>query len=681
MALEYVSEILLPRLFAASVQSTFLVAAVWTLCRLLPRLPAAARCWLWWLVALQLVVGVLWASPLALPLLPASPEMQAVLVPSQPLAAPSATAAAALQPSMAQASSSPSAVVPPSFAWSWPLALSLLWLLGLSFMITRTLLGYLATRRLLRQSMPCHDTTLIQALKLAAEAHGLRKAPKLRLSSVISSPQLIGPWSPVLMLPAHRLPSLDTDELDMALTHELTHLQRGDLWWGLLPALAQHLFFFHPLAHLAAREYAFAREAACDAAVLAGNPHCAGDYGRLLLRLGVAARPSAGLASASPTFLMLKRRLLMLQQDASPLRASTLVLTIAVALVGVVPYRVTAQAGRAASRSAPALTQVATPMTITSLQTIAASRIAPSTPAAHAPLTAPAHSVVAAAVPAAHAVSPVHESAAFAVPASMPMPMPMPIETPITMTSSQTMAASRVVSAPPAAPMPPKAPPVPSIATAAVPPVPPAPPLISKGSWTHRNSDYAHVLIDGSTTYAVGSTEDFYAAKSQQRNGEALLWVRKDGNKYVVRDAATVRQLQAAYTPVAKLGEEQGQLGAKQGELGAQQGGLGARQGQIGAQQGELGAQLTAAIMRSVNTRSDANKAEISAIERRLAELGQQQDQLGREQQAWGNKQQELGRQQQALGERQRLASEAAQREADRLIETAIANGLAQRVQ
>lgn len=625
MALEYISEILAPRLFAASVQSTLLVAVVWTLCRLLPRLPAAARCWLWWLVALQLVVGVLWTSPLALPLLPADSEMPAMLAPLQPLAATAAANATAVMPAAPQASSLSVAVAPPSSAWSWPLALSLLWLLGLSFMITRTLVGYLATRRLLRESVPCRDATLVRALKLAAEAHGMRKAPTLRLSSTISSPQLIGPWSPVLMLPAHRLPSLDADELDMALTHELTHLQRGDLWWGLLPALAQHVFFFHPLAHLAAREYAFAREAACDAAVLAGNPHCAGDYGRLLVRLGVAARPSAGLASASPTFLMLKRRLLMLQQNASPLRASALALTLAVALVGVVPYRVTAHAA----------------------QTIAPT--SNPTPAAN--------------------------------PVPVPVPVPVPMETPNAMASSQTVVASRIVPAPPAAPAPPKAPPVPSVVAAGVPAVPPAPPLVTRGSWTHSNSDYAYVLIDGTTTNAIGSTGDLRAAKSQQRNGEALLWVRKDGNKYVVRDAATLRRLQAAHAPVAKLGEEQGQLGAKQGELGAQQGGLGARQGEIGAQQGELAAQLAAAVARSVNTGSDASEAEVSAIEQRLAALGKQQDQLGREQHAFESKQQELSRQQQALGERQRLASEAAQRETDRLIDAAIAKGLAQRLQ
>lgn len=138
---------------------------------------------------------------------------------------------------------------------------------------------------------------------------------------------MIGPWQPVLLLPAARLPHMADDDLDMALTHELIHLRRGDLWWGLLPALAQHLFFFHPLVHLAAREYAIAREAACDAAVVAGHRHCRHDYGRLLLQLGVAPRPRGGVASASPSFISLKRRLSMLQDThAFPRLAAAMIL-------------------------------------------------------------------------------------------------------------------------------------------------------------------------------------------------------------------------------------------------------------------------------------------------------------------------------------------------------------------
>ena len=345
MAFELVSEILLPRLLAATVQSTLFVVVVWALCRALPRLSAAARAGLWWLVALQLVVGVVWSSPLALPLLPAEVVQQVQAAPVHATVLSSTTTGAL--------ASTPTALAQPALQWSWPTALAVLWLLGLAFMIARTLRGYLATRRLLDQSRPCKDAGLLGALRLAAEAHGLREPPQLRLSSAIDSPQLIGPWRPVLLLPATPSQAMHADELDMALTHELVHLQRRDLWWGLLPAAAQHLFFFHPFAHLAAHEYALAREAACDAAVIAGNRHCAHDYGRLLVRLGVAPRPSAGLASASPTFRILKRRLLMLQNTATTPRVVALVLTVAVAALGVMPYRIVAATADPAGSAAP----------------------------------------------------------------------------------------------------------------------------------------------------------------------------------------------------------------------------------------------------------------------------------------------------------------------------------------
>jgi hypothetical protein len=81
-------------------------------------------------------------------------------------------------------------------SWNWSSALALAWLLGLSFMIARTLGGYLATRRLLRESELCNDRNLLHALQLAAEAHGLHSTLRLRLSNTIDSPQLIGPWRP-----------------------------------------------------------------------------------------------------------------------------------------------------------------------------------------------------------------------------------------------------------------------------------------------------------------------------------------------------------------------------------------------------------------------------------------------------------------------------------------------------
>jgi bla regulator protein blaR1 len=151
-----------------------------------------------------------------------------------------------------------------------------------------------------------------------------------------------GLWRPLVLLPTGQ--TLTPEELSMALAHELAHLRRGDLWLGWIPAIAQRLFFFHPLVRWAMREYAVYREAACDAQVVQRNHAAPQSYGHLLLRLGVAHPVQASLAGASTTFQSLKRRLLLLQHsmnDTTP-RAPGWLLVAVIALVGILPYRVTA---------------------------------------------------------------------------------------------------------------------------------------------------------------------------------------------------------------------------------------------------------------------------------------------------------------------------------------------------
>ena len=58
------------------------------------------------------------------------------------------------------------------------------------------------------------------------------------------------------------------DELAGVLAHEVGHVRRGDLGWGLVPALAHCVFWFHPFAHWCVNEYAQCREEACDAEAL-----------------------------------------------------------------------------------------------------------------------------------------------------------------------------------------------------------------------------------------------------------------------------------------------------------------------------------------------------------------------------------------------------------------------------
>src|SRR4029453_102188 len=120
------------------------------------------------------------------------------------------------------------------------------------------------------------------------------------------------------------------------------------LWLGWVPALAETVLFFHPLVRKASREYALAREEACDAEALRLTGAEPGDYGQLLLAFGVTrAHGTAAALGASAHVHALHRRLTMLEHvDVSSPRGRTWlrVALCAVGLVALVPFQVVAQA-------------------------------------------------------------------------------------------------------------------------------------------------------------------------------------------------------------------------------------------------------------------------------------------------------------------------------------------------
>ncbi|KAB7768484.1 hypothetical protein CEK69_13680 [Xanthomonas sp. LMG 12462] len=673
-----VFESLLSRLLATSVQTLVLVALIWALCRWLPTLPAATRCRLWWLVAAQSVLGLLWAGAVQLPVLPAAPAPVAAAPAA--VATVSATPAGAAMPRVSAAmpaqinvnatAATAAIAAPPATtslaAWPWAQALVALWLAGVLVCAAHSVLAYRRSRQRAREAAPCTDTALLGALRLAAEAHGLRQPPQLRLCARTDSPQLIGPWQPVLLLPARRMDSLRADDLDMALTHELVHLQRRDLWWGLLPAVAQHLFFFHPLVHLANREYALAREAACDAAVVAGHRHCRHDYARLLVQLGVAPRPSAGLASASPTFLSLKRRLLMLQTtSAFPRLGAALILT-AVAVLGVAPLRLVAQPGHA-------LPAAGKPAPVSPAQAAAPPSEYTADDAAREAALAAAEAQ--AAMAAADAAKQAADASAAAQEPEMEAANAAAAEAADAVDMGDAGAAARAANVP-AVPPPPPPPPAPPARPAMVVPAVPAPPpaigsRISTRSMqkTHNGQlEQSYVRVKGNHSTMSGSNDELASVK-RETQGDGL-WFRRGGKRYVVHDPALLARFDALFEPIGKLG-------AQQGELGKRQGALGREQGELGREQGKLAQEAAARALARIDMDAVAAKAQANA----QAALAQRQDALSAKMRALGEQQAALGRQQGELGARQGELSAQIDREVDRLFDAAIAAGNAQRLE
>ncbi len=167
-----------------------------------------------------------------------------------------------------------------------------------------------------------------------------------RMSAHVDAPVVTGFLTPVVILPIDRFPALTDRQQQMALCHELTHIKRADLRLGCLPALAERMFFFHPLAHLAAREYALWREAACDAAVLKTLDVSPAEYGQFLIGLGVAGRRTGLVAAGTSwSFANLKRRLVMLRHPSTTSTTSQVAAAgaFAVAIAAMVPVQLTAR--------------------------------------------------------------------------------------------------------------------------------------------------------------------------------------------------------------------------------------------------------------------------------------------------------------------------------------------------
>ena len=330
---------MLTTLLRASIDGAILVAIVWILTRIL-RLSPSVRTIVWWAVAARFVVALVWPYPINVPILPVEPAAAARLTIRR--ASPVEVALGVPIPPAPSASTLVNSVI------EWGSVAVLTWIVGLLLLAIAGGWRWRQTVRVRRESSPAPDG--IQAMTAALAWNlGLKRVPDVRFSDRVNTPLVSGMIQPVVLLPADGFDRLAPRQQQMAICHELAHVKRNDLWLGCIPALAERMFFFHPLAHVASREYALWREAACDAAVIEALDVAPQEYGRLLLDLGVA-RPRIGLAAAgaSWSFLNLKRRIAMLHHVSSGSRLSRYAGAGAVvlSLAAIVPMQLVARGTR-----------------------------------------------------------------------------------------------------------------------------------------------------------------------------------------------------------------------------------------------------------------------------------------------------------------------------------------------
>ncbi|RKH07316.1 biotin transporter BioY [Corallococcus sp. CA053C] len=410
-------------LWRASWQGALCALAVWVLARAVPRLPASLRAGLWWLVALKFVLTLGWPRPVPLALLPAetvasvSPQARSTAPQSQTQGTQSQTSVLILQRDAGR--SAPVAVQPrrlptgdespvlASFladpmrslrAWPWAQGVAwtllLLWGAGVVWQVRGHVRAWQQVRGMRQRARPLQHPMLEEEAEFLASEAGLRRPPLLLVSDEVASPLAAGLLSPAIVLPSKAVRELPEDALRMALAHEVAHLRRGDLWLGWVPALAETVLFFHPLARQAAREYALAREEACDAEALRLTGAEPADYGELLIAFGITRPPgSAAALGASAHLHALHRRLRMLEHvDVIPTHPRRWLKGALFALGAVVlmPFQVVAKAPAASTPNATtdAGTKVGTTRTLNNEPTSGTDTTskAPKAPAPPAPM-------------------------------------------------------------------------------------------------------------------------------------------------------------------------------------------------------------------------------------------------------------------------------------------------------
>jgi bla regulator protein BlaR1 len=614
------------RLVWTSIQAIVLIAVIALILRLLPRLPAAMRCMLWWLVSAQLLLGLCWHVPLKLPLLAQVTAQTAVAQDADSVVRihHPATTITASHTWVEAATNTPAAA-----AFNWRALLPALWLAAMLAQIPLLFRQWQRARRLLGAAEPLTDEVMLALCAQRARAIGLRHCPPLYVSPDIDSPQVSGLRRPVVLLPA--VHAMSAAESAMAMAHELAHLQRGDLWLGWLPALARRLFFFHPLVTWAMREYAFEREAACDAQVVqqtGTQPHA---YASLLLRLGVAHPMHAGLAGASPTFQNLKRRLTMLQHidPVSRYRLRGWLLVAVIALAGVVPYRVTAASNTHAD-AAPISNSASSPI--------------PPVPPMDAP-PAPAPPTMVAPPP----------------PMAPPAPLPM-------------------------APPPPPPPPPHHDGFSAR--------HVDIDTTNDSPNGFALFDGDSKITIN-GSDADLELVRKLHATNKTMLWFRRGNDAYLIHDKSLLDRASHIYEPVTELARKQGELAGQQGGLAGQQAGLAARDAAFAGEQAELAgrqaalASQTAAMSRAAGSQHtadtqqqelDRHQAEMDAEQARLEQRHAALDaELAGQRHALDASQATIDKQQHTLEQQQQKATQTAEQAMNHLLDDALANGLAQK--
>ena len=221
---------------------------------------------------------------------------------------------------------------------SLTMVLAAIWMAGVLAVVGRLVVGLVAVAWMSRRTVRVVDAPWLPlAVELASELGITRRLTFLE-SPRASMPMASGIFKPSVLMPedANRWP---LERLRIVLLHELAHVKRRDCLTHVIVQLACALYWFNPLAWIAARHVRTERERACDDLVLACGTR-GPDYAEELLEIARVMRGGrypallAGATLAMAHRSQLEGRLIAILDPKVP-RAAVSRLRTALTAVGV----------------------------------------------------------------------------------------------------------------------------------------------------------------------------------------------------------------------------------------------------------------------------------------------------------------------------------------------------------
>ena len=156
---------------------------------------------------------------------------------------------------------------PVNYVVKWSDIAVVVWFAGAMIGLACLLMVQIRLERMAGRMRACENREWLELIEEQRIEYHIRRPVKLLVSEISASPMTWGFWRPIIALPAESR-EWPEERLRVVLRHELAHVKRWDCLTQEIASVVCALYWFNPLAWLAADRMRAEREKACDDFVL-----------------------------------------------------------------------------------------------------------------------------------------------------------------------------------------------------------------------------------------------------------------------------------------------------------------------------------------------------------------------------------------------------------------------------